>query len=87
MEFLLKERLKEEDIYKIVADLKPEHYYQEPEPDDDGSPGEVMVFFYPYKRQAPPNENIRLYINLKIWTDIDGDAGVVMSFHDEGNYD
>ncbi|MCE5257137.1 MAG: type II toxin-antitoxin system MqsR family toxin [Spirochaetaceae bacterium] len=85
MEFMLEEGLHEEDVYDIVAKLKPEHYHQEPEPDDDGSGGDVMVFFYPYRRQAPPQDSILLYIKLKIWADIDGDAGVVMSFHDEGN--
>jgi len=30
---------------------------------------------------------ILLYIKLKIWTDTNGDAGIVMSFHDEGNYE
>lgn len=87
MEFMLEEGLREEDVYDIVAKLKPEHYHQGPEPDNDGSPGEVMVFFFPYRRQTPPKDIILLYIKLKIWTDIDGDAGVVMSFHDEGNYD
>jgi hypothetical protein len=87
MEFMLKEGLSEEDVYDIVTKLKPEHYHQGPEPDDDGSPGDVMVFFYPYQSQSLPQNVIRLYIKLKIWTDIDGDAGVVMSFHEEGNYD
>jgi hypothetical protein len=38
-----------------------------------------MLFFYPYK------ESLTLYIKLKIWSDEMGnDAGVVMSFHEEG---
>jgi hypothetical protein len=39
-----------------------------------------MVFQYPYKKSE-------LYIKLKIWTDAGGDAGTVMSFHEEGMYD
>lgn len=39
-----------------------------------------MVFFYPYK-------DMTLYIKLKIWSDSHGDAGVVLSFHKEGEYD
>jgi hypothetical protein len=39
-----------------------------------------MVFLYPYIKT-------RLYIKLKIWTDAHGDAGVVMSFHEEGMYE
>lgn len=30
---------------------------------------------------------VKLYIKLKIWCDAAGDAGVVMSFHKEGQYD
>ncbi len=85
MDFMLAEGLDEEDTYDIIAQLGPEHYDKGPERDDDGSPGDVMVFFYPYQRQAPPRSRILLYIKLKIWTDTNGDAGIVMSFHDEGN--
>jgi hypothetical protein len=46
-----------------------------------------MVFHQPYTRQAPAGDMILLYIKLKIWTDTNGDAGIVMSFHDEGNYE
>jgi hypothetical protein len=47
--------------------------------DHDRSEGDVMLFFYPYR------ENLTLYIKLKIWSDAMGnDAGVVMSFHEEG---
>lgn len=86
-EFMLDEELSEEDAYEIIADIRPEHYAKGPEPDDDGSPGDVMVFYLPYARQAPPGDKILLYIKLKIWTDTNGDAGIVMSFHDEGNYE
>jgi len=84
-EFMLEEGLHEEDAREIISNIRADHYYKGPEPDDDGSPGDVMVFFYPYQRQAPPGRRILLYIKLKIWTDTDGDAGIVMSFHDEGN--
>ena len=87
MEFMLNEGLGEEDAYKIIAELRFEHYAKGPESDDDGSPGDVMVFYHPYARQAPPGDKILLYIKLKIWTDTNGDAGIVMSFHDEGNYE
>jgi len=60
--------------------LAPEHYYRGPDADDDGSPGNVMVFLYPYKGMA-------LYIKLKIWTYSQGDAGIVMSFHQEGAHE
>jgi hypothetical protein len=86
-EFMLAEGLSEEDAYEIIANLKPEYYAKGPEPDDDESPGAVMVFYQPYTRQAPPGDEILLYIKLKIWADPDTgeDAGIVMSFHDEGN--
>jgi hypothetical protein len=80
MEFMIAEDLHEEDIYSIIAQLTPDHYHNGPEEDEDGSPGNVMVFFCPYKRT-------QLYIKLKIWADINGDAGIVMSFHEEGTYD
>lgn len=35
----------------------------------------------------PRNQKTRIYIKLKIWTDANGDSGVVMSFHEEGDYD
>lgn len=84
-EFMLAEGLAEEDAYDIIAKLGPEHYQRGPEPDDDGSDGDVMLFYYPYARLFPPCDRIHLYIKLKIWTDTNGDAGIVMSFHDEGN--
>lgn len=84
---MLEEGLSEDDAYEIISKLQPEHYAKGLDPDDDGTPGDVMVFFLPYKRQTPPENEILLYIKLKIWTDISGDAGIVMSFHDEGNYE
>lgn len=86
-EFMLEEALRTEDALAIISDLRDEHFFQGPEPDIDGSPGVVMVFLYPYKRQASPRNEILLYIKVKIWTDTHGDAGIVMSFHDEGNYE
>ena len=79
-EFMLAEGLDEEDVFDILARLKPEHYRRGPEGDRDGSGGNVMLFFYPH-------EKLTLYIKLKIWSDAHGDAGVVMSFHEEGKYD
>lgn len=86
-EFMLEEGLTEDDAYEIIEGLGPEHYTWGPRPDDNGSPGEVWLFFHPYTRQTPPGDEILLYIKLKIWTDANGDAGIVMSFHDEGNYE
>lgn len=76
-----------DDAYDIIAQLGPEHYQWGPRPDDDGSPGDVMLFFYPYAFLFPPCDRILLYIKLNIWVDPDTgeDAGIVMSFHDEGN--
>ena len=87
LEFMLDEGLSEDDACEIISKLKPEYQAKEPEPDDDGSPGDVMVFYHPYTRQAPPGDKILLYIKLKIWTDTNGDAGIVMSFHEEGDYE
>jgi len=77
---MLREGLSEEDVFNIIACLGQEHYQGGPYPDDDGSSGDVMIFFYPYEKK-------RLYIKLKIWTDAQGDAGAVMSFHEERSYD
>jgi len=84
-EFLLAEGLGEEDAYDIIARLGPGHFEWGPRLDDNGTVGDVMLFSYPYTRLLPPCDRIRLYIKLKIWTDGDGDTGIVMSFHDWGN--
>ncbi|MCX7026025.1 MAG: hypothetical protein NT061_00745 [Spirochaetes bacterium] len=84
-EFMSAERLAVEDVFEIIGQLEPEHYHWGPRADDDGSPGEVWLFYYPYAELFPPFERILLYIKLKIWIDADGDVGIVMSFHDEGN--
>ena len=81
LEFMLGERIFEEDVYQILEKLRLEHYEWGPDEDRDGSGGNVMVFFYPYRAK-------RLYIKLKIWTDAHGDdACGVLSFHEEGTYE
>jgi hypothetical protein len=87
--FMLAEGLSEEDAYYYISKLKPEDYQWGPEPDDNGSPGEVMLFHYPFSSLFPPYDRIRLYIKLKIWVvqETGQDAGIVMSFHNEGNYE
>lgn len=79
------EGLSEEDAFAIIEELRLEHYQWGPCDDDDGSRGDVMLFFYPYAELVSPFKRIQLYIKLKIWTDADGDVGIVMSFHEKGN--
>ena len=45
------------------------------------------MFIHPHTLQATPGGEILLYIKLKTWTDTNGDAGIVMSFHKESNYE
>ncbi|WP_191015395.1 type II toxin-antitoxin system MqsR family toxin [Treponema zioleckii] len=80
MQFLFDEGLSVSDVLGFVKELRPENFYSGPTADDNGSAGDVMVFLQNYK-------DTKLYIKLKIWTDKNGDAGVVMSFHKEGQYD
>ena len=80
MQFLFDEGLSVKDVMDYVKNLTPEDFYSGPTEDDNGSAGDVMVFFKPYK-------DTKLYIKLKIWCDAAGDAGVVMSFHKEVQYD
>lgn len=80
MQFLFDEGLSVTDVLNYVKTLTPENFYSGPSPDDNGTSGDVMVFFQNYK-------NTKLYIKLKIWKDANGDEGVVMSFHKEGQYD
>ena len=80
MQFLFDEGLSVQDVLDFVKNLTPEDYYSGPSADDNGSVGDIMVFFKKYK-------DTTLYIKLKIWHDEKGDAGVVMSFHKEGQYD
>ena len=80
-EFMLEEGLTVEDVFLILESLSPKNYYDGPKNDRNGKPGIVMMFLFPYK------ENRRIYIKLKIWKDRSGKAGVIISFHEEGNYD
>ncbi|MCQ2593300.1 MAG: hypothetical protein MJ188_11015 [Treponema sp.] len=80
MQFLFDEGLSVLDVINYVKSLTPENFYSGPSPDDNGSEGDVMIFLKEYK-------DTKLYIKLKIWSDKNGDAGVVMSFHKEGQYE
>jgi hypothetical protein len=80
---MLSQGLGEEDAFEIITNLEPEDCAWGPEPDDNGTPGEVWLFYYPYSEFLLPFDRIQLYIKLKIWTDADGDAGVVISFHEK----
>ncbi len=79
-QFMLDEELDTSDVFAAIEKLKPEDHFAGPEDDHDGTPGKVMVFKHPYK-------DTNLYIKLKLWTDARGDAGLVMSFHEEGKYE
>lgn len=78
--FLMQEGMNTDDVFAYLEKLEPSNYYDGPKEDHNGTPGDVMMFLYPYN-------NTRIYIKLKIWKDENGDAGVVMSFHEEGEYD
>lgn len=78
--FLLREDMDIDDVFDYLKKLEPSNYYDGPKDDRNGTPGDVMMFLYPYK-------NTRIYIKLKNWTDKNGDSGVVISFHEEGEYD
>lgn len=78
--FLLREDMDIDDVFDYLKKLEPSNYYDGPKDDRNGTPGDVMMFLYPYK-------NTRIYIKLKIWTDKNGDSGIVISFHEEGEYD
>jgi hypothetical protein len=77
--FMLDEGLNTEDVFATLERLKAEEYYRSPTNDRDGTAGSVMEFTHPYSGKM-------LYIKLKLWTDSEGDAGSVMSFHEEGMY-
>lgn len=77
---MLSEELSEEDALLFISKLRAEHHEEGPNDDHNMTPGSVCVFLYPYK-------NIRLYIKLKLLVSKNGEAGAVLSFHDEGNYD
>jgi len=78
--FMMKEGFTSEDVFDYLKKLEPSNYFDGPKSDRNGTIGNVMMFLYPYK-------DTRIYIKLKIWTDANGDSGVVMSFHEEGEYD
>lgn len=78
--FLLQEGMNTDDVFDYLKKLEPSNYFDGPKEDRNGKPGDVMMFLYPYKKT-------KIYIKLKIWTDANGDSGVVMSFHEEGDYD
>ena len=78
--FLLQEDMNEDDVFEYLKELEPSNYFDGPKDDRNGKPGDVMMFLYPYKKTS-------IYIKLKIWTDEKGDSGVIMSFHEEGEYD
>lgn len=78
--FMLQEGMNTDDVFDYLIKLEPSNYFDGPQEDRNGKPGDVMMFLYPYKKT-------RIYIKLKIWTDANGDSGVVMSFHEEGDYD
>ena len=67
--FLLREDMDIDDVFDYLKKLEPSNYYDGPKDDRNGTPGDVMMFLYPYK-------NTRIYIKLKIWTDKNGDSGV-----------
>ena len=79
-DFLLQEDMTVDDVYDYLDKLQPANYFDGPKDDRNGTPGDVMMFLYPYKKT-------RIYIKLKIWNDANGDSGVVISFHEEGEYD
>lgn len=86
-EFLHNESLLVGDVFEIINGLVPSECEWGPRSDDNGSRGEVWLFSTMFTSQQPPYNRIRLYIKLKIWTDISGDVGIVMSFHEWGRYE
>ena len=77
----------EDDALEVVAQLRPEHYQWGPRPDDNGTPGEVWLFFFPYNEMFPPFERTELYVKLKVVMGPSGDLGIVISFHEVGTYE
>ena len=78
--FLMQEGMNTDDVFAYLERLAPSNYFDGPKEDYNGTSGDVMMFLYPYKKT-------RIYIKLKIWKNNDEDFGVVMSFHEEGEYD
>ena len=79
-DFMLSHDLDTDDVIDILRRLRPSNYLDGPQDDKNGTDGDVMMFLYPYKGE-------RVYIKIKIWKDKSGKAGVLISFHEEGNYD
>ena len=78
--FLMQEGMNTDDVFAYLEKLEPSNYFDGPKDDHNGTPGYVMMFLYPYRET-------RIYIKIKIWEDTDGDSGVIISFHEEGEYD
>lgn len=78
--FMMQEEINSDDVFAYLEKLEPSNYFDGPKPDYNGTAGYVMMFLYPYKQT-------RIYIKLKIWEDKTGDSCVVISFHEEGEYD
>ena len=76
-QFLLDHDLTVDDAFGIVLQLVAEECVAGPEGDRDGTPGTVMVFHHPWRSKV-------LYIKLKLWSDESGDAGLLLSIHEEG---
>ena len=80
IDFLFEQGMTVDDVFLIIRKLTSNNFYEGPEKDRNGSPGDVMKFLYNYK-------GIRIYIKLKIIIDNINDIGAIMSFHKEGMYD
>ena len=78
--FLMQEGMNTDDVFAYLEKLDSSNYFDGPKEDHNGTSGDVMMFLYPYKKT-------RIYIKLKIWKANNSDSGVVMSFHEEGDYD
>lgn len=78
--FMMQEGINSDDVFAYLEKLEPSNYFDGPKADHNGTAGYVMMFLYPYKQT-------RIYIKLKIWEDKNGDSCVVISFHEEGEYD
>lgn len=75
--FMAENDLRTSDVLAILSQLKKEHYHWGPDSDDNGTPGNVFCFLYPWR-------GIKMYVKAKIWTDEHGKQAAVMSFHPEG---
>lgn len=55
--------LSEFHVEQLIFNLTPDEYVKGPEPDDDGSPGQVWVF-------KPNIEGTNIYLKLKLDTSV-----------------